>query len=160
MKNKLIIYIDASNIIYAFKNLSIEINIKKLIIYLQDKYRPNKIIYFTPRFKKDIEFYNELNKINNIEIIYKKIFLENEKLKANCDVEISHKLTQDLDFNNVDNVILLSGDRDFMCLVEYVLKLKKQIKIIAGSIKSCSVAYKRMNEVKVSFLSDIIHLIS
>jgi uncharacterized LabA/DUF88 family protein len=142
----------------SFKNQEKEIDILKLFKYLRDKFRVQKIIYFTARFSKDSELYKTISE-DGVEIIFKEIYNENSKVKANCDVEISHRITRDLDFSLVDDIVLLSGDGDFVHVLDYAKNLKKKVKVMAANPESCSVVIKRRGYLSVSYLSDVYNLI-
>ena len=49
---KTVIYIDAANIILSAQNLKFELGMLRLIQYLKDSYRTDKIIYFTGNLQK------------------------------------------------------------------------------------------------------------
>jgi uncharacterized LabA/DUF88 family protein len=118
VQNKTVVYIDAANIILSAKNIELDLNIFKLIKKIKDKYRSEKIIYFTGKFPSMKDFFVELKKID-VDIVFKEIYNENNKQKANCDVEISHKFTYDIDHGLVNNVILCSGDGDFAHILDF-----------------------------------------
>lgn len=157
---KVNIYIDLSNILFAFRNIDLEIDFLKLNTYLDDRYRPDKIIYFTPNIKSNLNLLSELLiEKTNVEVVLKEIYNENSKVKANCDVEIAHRITRDLDFDFTDTVILVSGDGDFVTVLDYANKFGKKALSVAGTKKSCSILIKRRNYLKYFLLTDIQGLI-
>lgn len=159
-KNKTtIVYIDAANVLMSFKNLSIIVDYDRFMNFLSDKYRPKKIIYFTGRFRADAEMY-KLLETKGVEIVFKEIYNENSKLKANCGVEISHRITRDLDFNLVDKVVLVSGDGDFVHVLDYAFNSNRRVKSVAPHPSNCSLAIKRRSFLSVTYLSDVIDLIN
>ena len=87
-------------------------------------------------------------------MVFKEIYNEKNKTKANCDVEISHRITRDLDFLLVDKVVLFSGDGDFVHVLDYARNLKKEVKVVASTPLSCSIVIKRRWYLKVSYLID------
>lgn len=90
-----ILYVDAANLIMSSKNFVDGYNVVDLLIHLQEKYHIQKCVYFTSRFLDFKQEYSSLEQIG-VEIVYKEKYIENSKLKANCDVEISHRMTFDL----------------------------------------------------------------
>lgn len=150
---KTIVYIDAANIILSCKNVDLRIDILKLIQNLKDKFRTEKIIYFTGNFKSMEKYFDTLIE-NGVEMIYKEIYNENDKTKANCDVEISHRITYDIENGLVDKVILLSGDGDFVHLADYINRNKKKITVIAAEPISCSRMIKKRQFIALSYLRD------
>jgi uncharacterized LabA/DUF88 family protein len=89
-----------------------------------------------------------------VELVFKEIYNENNKQKANCDVEISHRITHDIDFNIVEKVILCSGDGDFAHILDFAHAKKLEVKVIATDTQSCSRVIKRRDFTKVSFVTD------
>lgn len=152
------IYIDASNIIMSLKNLKVDLDMLSFITYLKDRYKNSKIIYFTPNFKSKNLDYLEIQS-QNIEIVFKQIYNENNKLKANCDVEISHRITRDSLLEKVSEVVLISGDGDFVYLIDYLKNKNITVKIIAADPVSCSLLIKRRSFVKLTFIIDVIEKI-
>jgi hypothetical protein len=82
---------------------------------------------------------------------------QNNKLKANCDVEISHKITRDIDMNLVDSFILISGDGDFVPLFDFAKSFNLIAKVIAFDPKSCARMIKQRFFLKVSYIVDDYH---
>lgn len=144
--------------ILSAKNLKFDLDLLKLIQHLKDVYRPEKIIYFSADFSFMKEEFLDLENLG-VEMIYKKIYSENNKTKANCDVEISSLITNDVDFNNVDKVILLSGDGDFAYILDFVNKQNKGIQVVAFDPVSCSRVLKWRGFAKISYLIDKANLL-
>ncbi len=98
------IYIDAANIILSARDQGLNFDMVELIIYLKNKYRADKIIYFTARFEEHEQLYVGLYE-NDVEIVFKQSYREKNKIKANCDVEIAHKITLDIEKNKVQAIV-------------------------------------------------------
>ncbi|MEI6400172.1 MAG: NYN domain-containing protein [bacterium] len=152
-KDKIIIYIDAANIILFAKNINLDFNIFRLINKLKDKYRSEKVVYFTGRFKSMENYFLELQG-SGVELVFKEIYNENNKQKANCDVEISRRITYDVDFNFVSKIILCSGDGDFAHILDFANSKNLEVKVVATDPKSCSRVIKRREFTKLSFITD------
>jgi uncharacterized LabA/DUF88 family protein len=152
--NKTVVYIDGANIILSARNINFEIDFSKLIKYLKDKYKPSSIYYFTGNFKSQSSLFNNLEQAG-VKMIYKQIYNENSKTKANCDVEISHKITYDIDHQDVRDMVLLSGDGDFIHIMDFAKREGLRVKVIAADPSSCSKVIKKRDFVKVPYLSDI-----
>lgn len=148
-----IIYIDAANILLSSKSAGLDVDILKLIQKLKDKYRTEKVIYFTGDFKSMQESFDTLIEFG-VEMVYKEIYNENSKTKANCDVEISHRITFDIENSLVTKVVLLSGDGDFVHIADYVNRNNLEIKIIAADPISCSRVIKKRQFISLSYLKD------
>ncbi len=151
---KTIIYIDAANIILSCKNINFDLDLNNLFKYLKDKYKECSIVFFIG----DVGYLNDIRSIlvnNNIEICIKKITIEGGKVKANCDVEITNRITVDIERKLVDFAILMTGDGDFAHLYDYILSMGKQTKCIAATFKNTSIFLRRRDYLKITFLEQM-----
>lgn len=130
----------------------------KLIIYLKNKYKANKIIYFTARFEAHQQLYTDLYE-NKVEIIFKQSYREENRLKANCDVEIAHRITLDIENNNVQAVILTSGDGDFASLLDYAKSKLKIVRCFSAHPKNTSMMLKERGYLEIIYMSQIIDVV-
>ncbi len=148
------IYIDASNIILAMKEIGYEVNFLSLQRYLQDRFRTQEIYYFTPNLERLHEDLKMLE-TSNFKIIKKEIYFYQNKMKANCDVEIAHYITKDIKDNLVERLVLLSGDADFSILLNYANQNKIVVKVLSVTKKSTAKLLRSKNFFKVEYLKNI-----
>ena len=94
-----------------------------------------------------------------VEMIFKEIYNEENKAKANCDVEIAHRMTSDILLNQVQKIVLLSGDGDFAYLCDYAQAKNLEIKVMAIDPVSCSRVIKKRQFTRISYLVELGHLI-
>ncbi len=153
------LYIDAANIILSAQDDNIDLDILKLIDYLRRKYLCTKVVYFTARFSFHKKLYEQLNCIN-VEIIFKESYREKSVLKANCDVEISHYITIDVENNRVNEIILASGDGDFGFLLDYAKTKLNNVRCFSVSSNHTSRILKSKSYLKIHYLTDILHLLN
>lgn len=147
------IYVDAANILMAFKDK--DINILSALTFLSEKHKHSDKKYFSGYFSDDIELYKNVERLGYA-AIYKKIYNEAYKIKANCDVEIAHAITKDLlCCPNLETLILVTGDGDFNHLIDYALLKKKTVIVYAADPLSCSKVFKRRNDIKLTYLIDM-----
>ena len=154
-----IIYIDAANIILSAQNLAFDLDMFKLIQHLKDSYRASRIIYFTSNFKSKKAEFDTITDAG-VEIVYKEIHNETNKTKANCDVEIAHRMTSDILLNTPAQVVLVSGDGDFACLCDFAQTKNIAIKVMAFGPTSCSRVIKKRGFTRLSFLVELNTLIT
>lgn len=152
------IYIDAANIILSARDSGLDFDLLKLITHLKEKHKAQNILYFTAKLEKHSEIYLELNKLG-VEIVYKEGYRDTNRLKANCDVEIAHRITFDIENNLVDSVVLASGDGDFVSLLDYAQANIFSVICFSSHPKNTSRMIKTRNYLKITYLSDIIGLI-
>lgn len=148
------IYIDASNIILSLRELGHKVDFLKLQVYLRDRFRTDEIYYFTPNLKGLEEDLKKLEE-KNFKVIKKEIYFYQNKIKANCDVEISHYITSHIKDKLVDKIVLLSGDGDFSLLLDYAKENKIEFDVLAATTKSTGKFMRKRYFPKVYFLTEI-----
>lgn len=85
----------------------------------------------------------------------KDIYVENSKIKANCDVEISHYITKHIENKLVKEFTLLSGDGDFSMLLDYAKEKDVKVNLMPSDNKSTSRILKKKEWLKIIFLNDL-----
>lgn len=119
-------FIDHQNLDCTIRKLGWNLDYKKAYQYLKTKYKCNKIFLFIGYVYKYKSFYDLLKSFGYI-IIFKKIIITKDKIKGNCDAElILHSM---IEFNNYDKAIIVTGDGDFYCLIEYLVNNNKLLLI-------------------------------
>jgi uncharacterized LabA/DUF88 family protein len=118
-KKRVRVYIDAANLILSARTHGIEYDIAILCEYLRYRYSATSCVYFTGRISALQADYSRIAKLG-MEIVFKEIYSEHAKTKANCDVEIAHRITRDIERKKVDGIVLVSGDGDFAGLLDYI----------------------------------------
>ena len=133
---KITIFIDAANVIYSLKDLGWQIDYKKLQKYFLQKAQLNNIYYYSAYFDNDI------GRKNLHEMLSRKGFIVRTKLvkeikktdggllhKANCDVELTMDIMSE--YKKIDTLVLLSGDSDFVPLINKLKSEKKKTIVIS-----------------------------
>lgn len=119
-------FIDSQNLNLAIQDLGWKLDFKKFRIFLKDKYKINKAFLFIGHVAENESMYSALKEAG-YEIIHKPTLEKNGVVKGNCDAELVLQCM--IEFNHFDRAIVVSGDGDFHCLVEYLEKKKKLLKI-------------------------------
>ena len=103
-----------------------KLDYRKFRIYLKDKYRVQKAFLFIGFMPGNQAMYTKLQQDGYICIFKPILELKDGKVKGNVDAELV--LYSMIEYKNYDQAVIVSGDGDFHCLVEYLLnqgKLKK-----------------------------------
>ena len=156
--NRACVYIDASNIILSAKNINFDLDLGLLFQYLYDKFRDCKIILFIG----DVTYLEDIKSIiieNNVELIVKQTVKEGGKIKANCDVELTNRMTVDVERSLVNKIILMSGDGDFVALTDYAKNTGKVVLCISVTPKNTSIFIKHRPYLRIMYLIQIRDLI-
>jgi uncharacterized LabA/DUF88 family protein len=154
-----IIYIDSANLHKSSLGLGYNINYKKFIGWLRQKYSADKVYVFMGKISGHEDKYRKI-----IDLGYKIIFKETitglkGKIKGNCDAEIVLKICQDFYNNKTDKYIVITSDGDFACLVNFLLESKSNILILSPNRNKCSVLLKKTGS-KITDLNDHYHKFS
>ena len=139
------------------KKNNLEINFERFFVYLSERFTPDNIYIFTgyiSRFETDYRAMEEIG--------YKYIFKEaiinkdENKIKANCDVEIALNGTLDTCEKGLNYAVIISSDGDFSSLVKFWLARKIKVTIISpSSRKECSYLLRKLNT-SIIYLDQII----
>ena len=154
MNKNITIYIDAANIILSARDANFALDLDLLFQHLYDKYRDSKIIFFTG----DVKYLDTIMDIifkHKIELIVKQTVKEGGKVKANCDVELTNRMTIDVERNNVKTIILMSGDGDFVTLTDYAKEMQKEVRCVSFAPANTSIFIKQREYLKVLYLIQI-----
>lgn len=156
--NKVNIYIDGNNLYRSARELGFKIDYKKFRGWLRQKYNPQSVYLFIGLVPERAKFYEHLQKCGYI-LIFKQTVSVGEKIKGNCDAELVLKTTSDFYTKAFDSCILVTGDGDFGCLVEFLIENKSMNCILAPDEKKCSLLLKNKN-VELTFLNNLYHKFS
>ena len=138
-------YIDAQNVYKTIKRLGWVIDWKRFFIYLKDKYQVAKTYFFIGYLPENRAFYQFLQETGYI-IIFKPVVIgeKQETIKGNCDAELVLQAVNDK--KKYDQALIISGDGDFHCLVEYLEKRNKLFKLGIPGRKSYSSLLRRFQK--------------
>jgi uncharacterized LabA/DUF88 family protein len=125
-KQPIYAFIDSQNLNLAIKTRGWELDFLRLRKYLKDKYKVEKAFLFIGYIAENEKLYKFLKKAG-YEIIHKPTvpYTKNKKpeVKGNVDAElVLHTMIQ---WNNFNKAMIISGDGDFYCLIDYLQKHQK-----------------------------------
>ncbi|MDO8522855.1 MAG: NYN domain-containing protein, partial [bacterium] len=92
-------------------------------------------------------------------LIFKQTISVAGMVKGNCDAELVLKTTSDFYTKAFTSCILITGDGDFGCLVEFLQNNNAVDKIVAPDEKKCSILLKNKN-IAITFLNEHYHKFS
>lgn len=126
-----------------------KLDFRRFFVYLEQKYKVNKAFLFIG-YKKECELlYSSLKKWGYL-LIFKPTLDHAGKTKGNVDAElVLHSM---IEFKNYDLSIIVSGDGDFHCLIEYLEKKNKLFRILIPNEFSYSSLLRKYSR-KIAFVS-------
>ena len=156
--NKINVYIDGNNLYRAAKELGFDLDYKKFRGWLRQKYNTANVYLFIGLVSDRVKFYEYLQECGFI-LVFKQRVSVGGVIKGNCDAELVLKTTSDYYTKVYDRCILVTGDGDFGCLVEFLIQNKALDRLIAPDERKCSILLKNKNS-EITFLNEHYHKFS
>ncbi len=135
------------SLIARTSNLSIReqgwiLDFRKFRIYLKDKYGISKAFIFIGYVPQNQDLYTNLQKDGYILIFKPTLILPGGGVKGNVDAElVLHAM---IEYKNYDKALIITGDGDFYCLVDYLAKNDKLLKLMIPNMNKFSSLYRKM----------------
>ena len=148
-------FIDSQNLNLGIKSLGWKIDWKKFRIFLKDKYAINKAYLFIGYKPGNESLYSFLQVAGYICVFKPTLELPSGEVKGNVDAElVLHTM---IEFVSFEKAIIVSGDGDFYCLVEYLIKNNKLKKLLVPNKNHYSALFKKLSSIDnniLAFVSD------
>ena len=134
-----------------------KVNLNRFRIYLEEKYNVKKAYYFLGVVNElNNNLYEEIQSAGFILVFRKHNTEMIGKKKGNIDVDLVFSVMEKLyKKENIDSVVLVSGDGDYRLLVDFLIKEGKFKKILFPNKKKSSSLYKIIDIMFKADLSDI-----
>ena len=146
-------FIDSQNLNLSIRSQGWILDFGKFRQYLRDKYGIAKAFLFIGYVYENQDLYTSLQKDGYILVFKPTLKLPSGKVKGNVDAElVLHAM---IEYKNYDNALIVTGDGDLHCLVDYLMKNGKLLKLMIPNRNSFSSLFRRlrphivfMNELK------------
>ncbi len=139
-KNTTYAFIDSQNLNLGVKSQGWNLDFLRFRKFIKDKYQVSKAFLFIGFIPGNEDLYKRLTESGYILIFKPTVKDKGKKIKGNVDAElVLHTMLQ---FNNYSNAVIISGDGDFHCLIEYLESKNKLKKIIVPNKKYSSLLRK------------------
>ncbi|MHB8276171.1 MAG: LabA-like NYN domain-containing protein [Candidatus Humimicrobiaceae bacterium] len=137
-------FVDSQNVNLATLNCGWKLDFARFYVYLKDKYKVSKVFLFIGYVAGNEGLYTFLQKSGYI-VVFKPTleYRKKERIhtKGNVDGElILHAM---IEYVNYDKAIIVSGDGDFHCLVEYLEEQNKLLNIIIPNSRKYSALLRK-----------------
>ncbi|MFH1193618.1 MAG: NYN domain-containing protein [bacterium] len=144
MNQKIYAFIDSQNLNLGVKSQGWSLDFSRFFVYLKDKYKVEKSFLFIGYVPGNEALYTYLQKTGYICIFKPTLEIKDGKdikIKGNVDAElVLHAM---IEYKNYDKAIIVSGDGDFHCLIEYLEVRKKLGYIIIPNNKKYSALLRK-----------------
>jgi len=130
-------FIDSQNLNLGVRSLGWRVDHKKLRLYLKHKYNVSQAFIFIGHVSDNQELYTELTNAG-FKMVYKPTvqYFENDKqtIKGNVDAELVLYAAA-IEYPNYDKAIIVSGDGDFACLLEFLENRGKLLHVLTPNYR-------------------------
>lgn len=147
-------FIDSQNLNLGVKSQGWLLDFKRFRVFLKDKYQVEKAFLFIGYVAGNEGLYVALQDYGYVCIFKPTLEVKvngERKTKGNVDADlVLHTMIQ---FDNYEKAIIVTGDGDFHCLVEYLSEKEKLAKIIVPNLHYSSLLRRFSNFiVNIQFL--------
>ena len=135
-------FIDSQNLNLSIRAQGWVLDYKKFRKYLEDKYSITKAFLFLGYVPQNQDLYTSLQESGYIVIFKPTLTLPNGKVKGNVDAElVLHTMVE---YQKYDKALLVTGDGDFYCLVDYLIKQEKLLKLMVPNENKFSSLFRKI----------------
>ena len=121
-------------------------------VYIRDKYNINKAFIFIGYVQQNQTLYINLQKDGYILVFKPTLTLPNGGVKGNVDAEmVLHTM---IEYLNYDKALIVTGDGDFYCLVDYLLQNDKLLNLMIPNMKKYSALFRRLRA-DIVFINEV-----
>lgn len=136
-------FIDSQNLNLSIKDQEWDLDFRRFRKYLEDKCGVTKAFIFIGYIATNESLYTSLQKYGYILIFKPTLILPSGKPKGNIDAElVLHSM---IEYSNYDKAVIVSGDGDFYCLIEYLEKQKKLLRLVIPNRNDFSSLLRKFN---------------
>lgn len=134
-------FIDSQNLNLSIRRQNWRLDFRRFRKYLEDKYNITKAFIFIGYVVANESLYARLQNYGYILIFKPTLILPDGKPKGNIDAElVLHSM---IEYPNYDKAVIISGDGDFYCLIEYLKSRDKLLKLVIPNRYSFSSLLRR-----------------
>jgi uncharacterized LabA/DUF88 family protein len=135
-------FIDSQNVNLAIRNLGWRLDFARFRTYLHDKYSVRQAFLFIGYVPENQALYTNLQKDGFIVVLKPTLQLPDGTVKGNVDAElVLHTM---IEYPNYDKALIVTGDGDFYCLVDYLIKQDKLLHLMIPDRGKYSSLYRKL----------------
>ena len=135
-------FIDSQNLNLSIRYQEWILDFRKFRRYLSRKYGVTRAFLFIGYVYQNQDLYTGLQKDGYILVFKPTLKLPSGKVKGNVDAElVLHAM---IEYNNYDKALIVTGDGDLYCLVDYLIKKDKLLKLMIPNKNSFSSLFRKM----------------
>ena len=145
-------FIDSQNLNLSIRDQGWVLDFRKFRQYLRDKYSITNVFLFIGYVYENQGLYTNLQKAGYILVFKPTLKLPSGKVKGNVDAElVLHAM---IEYQNYDKAVIVTGDGDLYCLVDYLMNNDKLLKLVIPNRNSFSSLFRKMMP-HIAFMNDL-----
>jgi uncharacterized LabA/DUF88 family protein len=145
-------FIDSQNLNLSIRDQRWVLDFRRFRKYLEDKYSIVRAFLFIGYVPQNQSLYTKLQEDGYILIFKPTLTLPDGKVKGNIDAElVLHAM---IEVDNYDKALIVTGDGDFYCLVDYLRKQGKLLKVMVPNKRKYSSLFSKLME-HIVFMNDL-----
>jgi len=136
-------FIDGANLHKGTRELGWKLDYKKLRVWLAEKYGVKKAYLFLGFISVNTRLYRDLQNWGYTIVFKPTIPFGDGEIKGNCDAELVLQTVSDMYEKTYDKAVIVSGDGDFACLVNFLQEKNHFGTLICPNHKKASVLLRK-----------------
>ncbi len=146
-------FIDSQNLHLSIRALGWFLDFERFRVYLKEKYFVDRAYIFIGYDDRRRALYTALQKMGYICVFKPTLVYKDGSMKGNCDADlVLHAM---IEYSNYDRAVIVTGDGDFYCLVDYFIREEKLAKLLVPNQKKYSALLKKIPSEHLAFVSDL-----
>jgi uncharacterized LabA/DUF88 family protein len=145
-------FIDSQNLNLSIREQGWALDFARFRVYLTDKYSITKAFIFIGYVPQNQTLHTNLRKDAYILVFKPTLTLPSGDVKGNVDAELV--LYTMIEYANYDRALIVTGDGDFYCLVDYLLRNKKLLNLMIPNMKKYSSLFRRLRP-SIVFMNEL-----
>lgn len=146
-------FIDSQNLHLGVLGMGWRLDFRKFRVYLKEKWGVRRACLFVGYVSENRRLYQALEAYGYV-LIYKPVLKKPDGLKGNVDAELV--LQAMADFTAYERAVIVTGDGDFSCLVEYLHQREKLARLIVPDRRRYSTLLRRVLPLdEMTFVNDL-----
>jgi uncharacterized LabA/DUF88 family protein len=146
-------FIDSQNVYLSIKSQGWNIDWAKFRIYLEEHYGVSTAYLFIGYIGGNNKLYIKLQEAGFVCIWKPVLTYKDGTIKGNVDAElVLHTMIQ---LPNFDKAIIVTGDGDFYCLVQYLLERNKLKTVLVPNYYKYSALLKKFAKKDIAFMNEL-----
>lgn len=129
-------FVDSQNVNLAIRSQGWLLDWRRFRVYLADKYQVTQAFMFVGYVPGNQSLYTYLQQCGFVVIFKPTLELPDGTVKGNVDAElVLHAM---IHYSEYEKAVIISGDGDFYCLIDYLTKHEKLAKLLVPDIRKYS----------------------